>query len=123
VRSSDRVAAGVLFIVTASLPTGIWLVFLFAGNSGAMNWFSNLEYAVSAESGVRGYFIFLAASSVFSFAAAAILLAKRPSRTTLTAFLIGGGAQCLAYVAWSAWVPAAIAATPLVWLGRAYKTA
>src|SRR5205809_8086125 len=96
---SDRVAAGGLFILAGCLPAGTWIIFLFAGNSGSLTWVRSLEFALSAENEIRWFFVTLAVSSVFSFAAGAFLLLKPLSRVVLKVLLVGGIAQLLVYLA------------------------
>jgi hypothetical protein len=119
---SDYVTAGGLFILSACLPAGIWIILLIVGAPGT-TLLSSIGAMLSAENLLRGFFIFLAVSSAFSFVAGTLLLTRRPSRLALKILLAGGIAQCRAYLAWTALVPAAVSATPLFWLRRAYKKA
>jgi hypothetical protein len=82
-----------------------------------------LEYAFSSGNPNRWFFPLLAVSFLFSLGAGAALLWKKLSRLGLGVVLVGGVAQCLAYLASSIWVLAAMSAVPLFWVGRDYRNA
>jgi hypothetical protein len=113
-RSSSRMLAAILLVVVAAIPGGVWILFLTAPAGGA----SFLQFVSAAHGELRGVLILMAASAVFSIAAAiAVALSKRPivPRVALACDL----AQLIAYGVFGAWPMVFFTAAPLWWLYKA----
>jgi hypothetical protein len=113
-RSSSRMLAAILLLVVAAIPGGVWILFLAAPAGGA----NFLRFVASAHGELRGVLVLMAASAVFSIAAAiALAMSKRPIVPRVA--LAGDIAQLVAYGAYGAWPMVFFTAAPVWWLYKA----
>jgi len=119
-RLSANVTAGILFLLAASLPVGIWVVYLFVAmpnpSSPIDSAIAELRYTFSAERDDRLWFAWLAA---LPFACAALgvayLLNASRSRATAVAMLSLSGLLAAVTFFATAWPLGVFVALPMVW--------
>ena len=116
-RSPRKVATG-FFLLAAMVPIGIWIVYLFVGNTEISGWLERMSYAFSSENDGQYFFILISVTVVFSFVAAFAVALQR-HRAVLRVLIVGGVAQAVALAMVGAWTLAFVAALPLWWLFRA----
>jgi len=119
---TDKQIAGILFVLLACLPIGIWIIFLFVGNTPNANPIDQFEFALSEENQHHGFFVWLAVAVLLSVGLAVVwFLSRSVSLTLVIVVAVVSLAQASGYLAWSQWLQAMLSLLPLVWVYRTYK--
>jgi len=113
----SRWPAVTLLAMSAALPAGVLLMYLFATDSA--EWRHRFEVAMEPDGGARLKFLVLAAGAAVS-TIAAIVVAASKHRYVLRGAFACATALALTYAAMGMWLFVLVSALPLWW---AYKVA